>query len=906
MDLLTQYLAHPASRREAFFTSLSEADQRRLLEILFGHHTTSALASEPSVLAQDGQVISSPNTTARETRASNLNRLIDENNLNIETVLVAYDEYLHYYDPQETGVDRMFQEVASELSANGQQSPSIEECRHTSQSLVQDVIGYFEYLNTTLLHYEAPIRTQWRKYSRASRQDVLLAAWPNMAKNHRADIAPYMSTSGTSTDDMFKTSTWPYINLEDLLQPKALLIFLHSRGRHHPDNFAYFDLEMAPLYRMRKELLDLRKDCSTMAFLGRKSRSDYGQLVEWASAEEQSESLRSGRTVHVDHGIQILIIQKGILEFLSQCVSLIIQDIIIQKNSSNIVAVQSELSDLSDNTECYSQLSIVAREAPYRLPTKLDLTRLEVMTCAQKRQAIDHAWSLREDPAYFADAVEQKRSHRIELIQDLAGDVHEHAKDFPLYNKALRHLIMDACFSVFFWDHVSKSLTGLREMASKYADDIRLDRDLPADFFMALAEARFFLESYSLDLISMLKTFFPASPPLRDYFYRANPHDANKLVSAVLPRQDTYSIHGKTLRHLMRLIEMMNNKGSRKLLTLHSILDELERFMQNDSDAKALVSPFMASLISQLSVVAECLHQLHSFQPWALKVESEIDKHRMAFSNRYDALLRHWTRIDLAHQSFLKRELCRLGNPRDGKFDYPVHERHSQKKVLKMRASEAALDAFWGAANAHWLQVAGTTPGALIEDIVGERVLYRTPVWVEPSKPGKPTIKLPISNGPVEPFSAHVHDESKQITGSFQRMSFSTRHKQKTRRPVALEQEPSASPARTQSPDPATIYTVDKRSMKVFKTLFHSPESQDQPGEVTWPNFLHAMVSVGFGAEKLQGSAWHFTPATLAAERSIQFHEPHPGNKLPFKWARGYGRRLTRAFGWTGASFSLA
>ncbi|KAF9696333.1 hypothetical protein EKO04_005368 [Ascochyta lentis] len=223
-----------------------------------------------------------------------------------------------------------------------------------------------------------------------------------------------------------------------------------------------------------------------------------------------------------------------------------------------------------------------------------------------------------------------------------------------------------------------------------------------------------------------------------------------------------------------------------------------------------------------------------------------------------------------------------------------------------MRAAEAALDAFWNAANAHWLRVAGVTPGALIQDIVGERILYRTPAWVEPTKPPKLSNNLPMSNGPVESFFNHVHDESKEITGSFKRALPSVKTKQKTRGPATLEQDTNSSPINPPFSDPAPSYTVDRRARKVFKTLFHSPESRDQPGEVIWPDFLHAMVSVGFGAEKLQGSAWHFTPATLAAERSIQFHEPHPGNKLPFKWARRYGRRLTRAFGWTSASFRLA
>jgi hypothetical protein len=66
------------------------------------------------------------------------------------------------------------------------------------------------------------------------------------------------------------------------------------------------------------------------------------------------------------------------------------------------------------------------------------------------------------------------------------------------------------------------------------------------------------------------------------------------------------------------------------------------------------------------------------------------------------------------------------------------------------------------------------------------------------------------------------------------------------------------------------------------------------------------MDSAGFSAEKLQGSAWKFTPRRLDVEGSINFHEPHPSNKIAFYVARRFGRRLERAYGWKGEQFRLA
>jgi hypothetical protein len=103
------------------------------------------------------------------------------------------------------------------------------------------------------------------------------------------------------------------------------------------------------------------------------------------------------------------------------------------------------------------------------------------------------------------------------------------------------------------------------------------------------------------------------------------------------------------------------------------------------------------------------------------------------------------------------------------------------------------------------------------------------------------------------------------------------------------------------------MFKVDKRTHKVFKALFHSPYNSYLPSEVPWLDFLHAIVALGFSAEKAHGSAWNFFPKAIEVdiERSIQSHAPHPSNKIPFHWAQRYRRRLRRAYGWTGDLFTL-
>lgn len=61
------------------------------------------------------------------------------------------------------------------------------------------------------------------------------------------------------------------------------------------------------------------------------------------------------------------------------------------------------------------------------------------------------------------------------------------------------------------------------------------------------------------------------------------------------------------------------------------------------------------------------------------------------------------------------------------------------------------------------------------------------------------------------------------------------------------------------------------------------------------------MVDAGFGARKLQRSAWLFA----SEQGKIIFHESHPESKLPMQWARRIARRLNRDFGWTMDTFVL-
>jgi hypothetical protein len=737
-------------------------------------------------------------------------------------IMPNFAEQIKHYFPTDSGFEQIIQATANDIQ--GTRVIPIEEVRTQAKELAKNIFQSWKFLFICVVAHEKTIRKRWLKKTKAQRRTILLKVWPDMSSTHRPDFEALLFTKPQNTPELavrLDALTWPYINLEDLSRPKALLIFLNARGRHLPDHFAHSDLELSPMFKLGKESVDLRKEKTyTMTFIGRQQPGNYGELISWKNESEATKAISQGLTVNPDHGLQILHIQSEVLDFLSRCCVEILQDVL---TPDHIPIPQPEPPLLSENTDSHRTLDIIAREAPYKIPAKLDYVRLCALVIAQKKQAEDHVWALREDPSYFSDWAQDYRQHRVELIPDLYGKPHPSSTDQTLYSRVLKLMLDDAHVCVFLWDEIARRITELHAMSQKYAIVIRVGNELPKDYFDLMVETRFLLEAVSLDLIDLVKTGFPPSPPLREFFVRNDDRFYQKSDLGVAGSN-------KALNRLLNLLVCFYNKAKRDSMTLHVLMDELERFMQHDPEGKSYISSWVIFHVSQLSVISECLHQFHLYQPWAKHVESAIEMRKMTLLDGYSKMLRPFTPIIIL--KFYHTTLAKLGNPHDGKFNYLIHKRRSKTNVNIMRAAEDALDAFWKAADAHWKARTRTTPYMLIKDILGDRTLQRTPPWVEPTRSG--------NSQQVEyvylSFSGAYHDIDKSTTGNFNKLSLVTKHKEKTRG-VLINNENlpvgSVQAATGDVVDPqSTTFNVDKRAHKVFNTLFQSPNSPNQPGVI--------------------------------------------------------------------------
>jgi hypothetical protein len=473
------------------------------------------------------------------------------------------------------------------------------------------------------------------------------------------------------------------------------------------------------------------------------------------------------------------------------------------------------------------------------------------------------------------------------------------------WDRVAGSVISEAYFYLEIWNDLHFQIGKVMSLQQKHEGAIKYDDDLPNELLEAFLELEFSLSQYTKGPIQVLKTIVVASPPLRASFVRL-PEEGNSNIIQVV--QKPGSTWDKTQSRLMWLFQTLWDEQQRHLCGLHPILDEMERLVENDPKARNLFSSRVASMVADLSLISECQRQISLYEPWASSFEAEAVSRQDELKTKYIQRTSRMQELDVA----LKQTSLADADPSDGKFFYPVEKRRTKENTEAMQKAEKTLDAFWEKLDKYILQkIDVSRHGALMHLLSDHRILHRTPNWVQPDLALPPTDRqkenrLEESDQPLSRlFSDNEYrTQSKVDSGNKapQKIKVKTRGVAlNTPSPDDLSHPPGA----PQFVDTQPTFTVDKRALKVFSTLFYKPSSSAQPGEIPWNDFLHAMTTTGFAIEKLYGSVWHFMPSKLDVERSIQFHEPHPTSKIPFKTARRFGRRLFRAYGWRGDMFKL-
>ncbi|KAM0722157.1 hypothetical protein Q7P37_001598 [Cladosporium fusiforme] len=822
-----------------------------------------------------------------------------------------------------TSDPQYFEEASEHIYPPGRKIP-FADAQAQRDDYVARIFKDHQLLGMLLAHYGQVIPKRWVKKTHTQRLKIVLEAWDadSMAADHRPEFKAITKVvEGQSKKEEHRDSfMMPYINQKDLTSPVNLIHFLASRARHHPRDFATQDAEAMGLGIITPSVFEIFDVPGiNMMFIGRTSTEQYAEIVPYAGRPCVGcipQTCQFGMQPGL--GLLVLEAQARTLSFLVACAKLIVHDLDLSEQTllqdplhpaSNLLTGSEHATPASHLTPPASLMTTIS-EAPYRPPVPGSLVDLKKLLAAKRDEAADHLWSLREDPSYFAAQMFQQEDHGIKELSKRFSHAPELVDGLTKEEDRCIDILLSTIVEAYcrFEEYSvlhrqAEKLCNLQEMSENVA--IVLEFDGLPQHVTALEIFKFCVRSTVERQCAVLRWEFPASPPIRGRFNKffniVDGHYAWDPAEAFKPKKpadmewlSAYS----TWRILCR--------GNPDLTTVGvtTLVDELQGYTDSKAQYEDLLSPLIASRISDMAINGECLRQVKC-HPWALEFPEPIfltaQMKNMAPPTRT---------IFFGIDDLLCGKpgpICQHFTPLSAKLFYPVGKSMTKSNVGAMRKAENGLDSFWRVFD-QTAQPAlkGTSVGSMLAE---PRLLHRTPAWVEPAN------VVPQPKGPRPQFSLRSLSElqartEKTLLNVPPRPM--VKSKKKTRGvPLPKDQEPTGNTEAENIPQSESQisrpqFKVDKHALKVFDAIFFKQTTAARPGEIAWKDFLHAMEAIGFASQKLMGSAWHFSPVKPEVERSIQFHEPHPTGKIPYQNARRIGRRLNRAYGWVGDMFVLA
>lgn len=319
-------------------------------------------------------------------------------------------------------------------------------------------------------------------------------------------------------------------------------------------------------------------------------------------------------------GLLILEAQARLLKFLVCCCQQILHDIpegeLLAEHYPTLP--EPQLNSDSSNGE-FTSLAILSEVAPYRLPPKLDLGKIESRLAARVSCVEDHVWALQEDPGYFVDQVPEHKEHRQEMLLDVRGDIHPTLKSPQkglLWARVIGSMLVEASMQLEMFSELHDQACKLQTLQQKCQSAISPLEDLPTEYLDALLKFRHYLRQLAKGVCNQLKMAVVASPPMRSSFIRQVPE--SEISSKIIVESKPGMQNDKIFSHLLWLLKTLWEDGNDLFLcSMSVVVDELQRLLNVEQKARDLISSYIAMLVGELSIVAECLRQLEIYQPWA-------------------------------------------------------------------------------------------------------------------------------------------------------------------------------------------------------------------------------------------------------------------------------------------------
>ena len=384
------------------------------------------------------------------------------------------------------------------------------------------------------------------------------------------------------------------------------------------------------------------------------------------------------------------------------------------------------------------------------------------------------------------------------------------SKNAFFWERITKNSIIAALAEIEIWGILLDKAVELRRLMMKHAVDIDFKSDLPDELAMTFYTLYHHLQRYTRGPIDHLKVGFAASPPMRPYFDR-QPQVPGSTKIQIVKRT---GLTGEPTRdEIIWIIRTLLDEQQLHLAGLNTLMDELERIQNNEPKAKDLISSWVAHQISDLAILSYCRHQIDLYQPWAATFEDQMVKKKQEIN---DDFLHTQRSFEHYFNTEIGSSVVSLGRPEGGRFHYPAEKRRTRENVQAMRQAERNLDDFWHELDSKLAKVYASSPR--VRALLSQRILERTPEWVEPVKPLKSAeANLKIEVEPLVKSLSALHFDTKQESTSTVGRDYLQFAKPKTKTrgtpsaPALLAPTESVSETSSRS-DPQPKFSVDKRA----------------------------------------------------------------------------------------------
>ncbi|KAF5538567.1 epi-isozizaene synthase [Fusarium phyllophilum] len=351
--------------------------------------------------------------------------------------------------------------------------------------------------------------------------------------------------------------------------------------------------------------------------------------------------------------------------------------------------------------------------------------------------AEDHIWALREDPAYFSEQFREMLDHREEILPDINGNPHPVLEPYrinTLWSRILRNMVMHAYSNLQVFILLYNQAKELIELEQRVRKDIDPTKDLPLEFDEALIAFKFALDQAVEGPAGQLEHSHFAAPPIRNRFVRMPPPDPYTLEMNVIPRSE-HKITGVEKQVMYLIQTMWQDSWGLFIARLPLTVDELERLLQSDRNADALISAHVARILGDFAIIGHCLKQLELYQPWAAQFDQIINSNFEVYQHAWGRVRGKYGQLN---EAFLQGELdeaARLAEPSGGKFTYPYSKCRTKETVDTLRRAEANLDIVWAKIDQVTKKHVTKFDKTYVHHFLSQpRTLRRTAEWVEPEK----------------------------------------------------------------------------------------------------------------------------------------------------------------------------